>query len=79
MSLALGVMVHRMVFCFICKTWFKKQIERKRIINPFFHPFLSLLFRLIEPLNLDKAVDLYQKAAGVFEVGSHPNLKIHLY
>lgn len=24
--------------------------------------------RLIEPLNLEKAVDLYQKAAGVFEV-----------
>lgn len=25
-------------------------------------------FRLIEPINLEKAVDLYQKAAGVFEV-----------
>lgn len=27
-----------------------------------------LFLRLIEPLNLEKAVDLYQKAAGVFEV-----------
>lgn len=30
------------------------------------HPFCPL--RLIEPINLEKAVDLYQKAAGVFEV-----------
>lgn len=29
-----------------------------------------LLIRLIEPINLEKAVDLYQKAAGVFEVRS---------
>lgn len=29
---------------------------------------ISVLVRLIEPLNLEKAVDLYQKAAGVFEV-----------
>lgn len=29
---------------------------------------LPLIPRLIEPINLEKAVDLYQKAAGVFEV-----------
>ena len=28
------------------------------------------LLRLIEPINMEKAVDLYQKAAGVFEVTS---------
>lgn len=32
------------------------------------HTNFLLSFRLIEPLNLEKAVDLYQKAAGVFEV-----------
>lgn len=37
--------------------------------NTFHYLNPSLFFhRLIEPINLEKAVDLYQKAAGVFEV-----------
>lgn len=42
--------------------------RRRRIAGLNFSSVILLSPRLIEPINLEKAVDLYQKAAGVFEV-----------
>lgn len=50
--------------------------KRLRVIGlPFSNPLL-LSPRLIEPINLEKAVDLYQKAAGVFEVNLWTDLAL---